>query len=363
MRFVRSSLLFAALALLLVATRASATPTAAFTHSPAVPNPGQLVTFDAGTSVCDVTPCTYSWDDVASDGPGAPDYPLGSGTPLTFTFRNAGTKYVRLIVTNRSGQSHAVQRDVVVAPAPLWVGDVDTCDASQWADLQDGRTPTLRALFGDTLFRALADNPSVADDTRTNNGCSGWFWVDDTISPTSGPRAEVLTDEHMRDGTEFWYGTSIYVDSDPNATIGFASGTHHTLTQWKGSSSGSPPLELGIGNWGRGNPGNGLVFIVARTDGNIRTAHTLVPLANIYDHWWDLAVRVKFSSDASVGEYEVWLDGRQVVSTRRDRTLVAGRDSYLKQGYYGGGNGNVILIDETRRGTSRWSVDPSLRYP
>jgi hypothetical protein len=93
-----------------------AAPTAAFGTAPEAPVANTSVTFDGSASSCAATPCTYSWQDDGSDGPGGTQWSLGSGKTMSFTFREAGTKAVRLIVTDARARSAAAQRDVVVSP-------------------------------------------------------------------------------------------------------------------------------------------------------------------------------------------------------------------------------------------------------
>jgi hypothetical protein len=102
----------------LLPATAGAAPTARFTWTPASPAVNQAVSFDGSTSSCDRSPCTYSWRDDGPDGPGGASWPLGTGVGLTFTFRNAGTKFVGLTVRNRSGSSSSVEHNVVVSSTP-----------------------------------------------------------------------------------------------------------------------------------------------------------------------------------------------------------------------------------------------------
>ena len=93
-------------------------PTASFTYSPASPVTGQSVTFDGASSTCPDGPCTYEWsDDGSTTRPIPPLWPLGSGQILQFTFSEAATKYVRLVVTDATGQTATVEHNVVVAEA------------------------------------------------------------------------------------------------------------------------------------------------------------------------------------------------------------------------------------------------------
>jgi hypothetical protein len=90
-----------------------APPSASFAYSPASPTTGQAVTFDASGSSCAATPCSYHWHDVGSSG--SDDYPLGDGQRISFTFQNAGTKYVQLVLTDASGLTDNVTQAVNVA--------------------------------------------------------------------------------------------------------------------------------------------------------------------------------------------------------------------------------------------------------
>ena len=89
-------------------------PVAAFVHSPTAPVTGDAVTFDASSSTCADTPCTYAWVDDGNDGPAGGQWPLGSGRILTFTFHGAGIKYVRLTVTDADGDKATILEPVTV---------------------------------------------------------------------------------------------------------------------------------------------------------------------------------------------------------------------------------------------------------
>jgi hypothetical protein len=90
-------------------------PVAAFVASPTAPVTGETVTFDASSSTCADTPCTYAWVDDGNDGPAGGQWPLGSGRILTFTFQGAGIKYVRLTVTDADGDKATILEPVSVA--------------------------------------------------------------------------------------------------------------------------------------------------------------------------------------------------------------------------------------------------------
>jgi hypothetical protein len=95
-------------------------PTASFTYAPSSPGVEQPVTFDATGSSCPDSPCTYGWsDDGSTTQPILPLWPLGSGQTLQFTFSVAGTKYVRLVVTDAIGRTATIEHDVLVEGSPL----------------------------------------------------------------------------------------------------------------------------------------------------------------------------------------------------------------------------------------------------
>ena len=114
-------------------------PTASFTYSPASPVAGQPVTFDGTRSTCPDGPCSYEWsDDGSITRPIPPLWPLGSGQTLQFTFSEAATKYVRLVVTDATGQTATVEHNVVVADASSPPGDISLPTVSGTAE--EGKT-------------------------------------------------------------------------------------------------------------------------------------------------------------------------------------------------------------------------------
>jgi len=95
-------------------------PTASFTYAPTSPVAGQALTLDGSNSTCSDGPCTYEWsDDGGETRPIPPQWPLGNGQTLKFTFSNPGTKYVRLVVTDATGQTATVERNIVVGTSSL----------------------------------------------------------------------------------------------------------------------------------------------------------------------------------------------------------------------------------------------------
>src|SRR5947208_1370715 len=86
-------------------------PVPAFTYSPSNPVTGSPVSFDGSASTCPASPCSYSWTDDADSSL------LGTGVQMSFTFRDAGTKHVRLTITDSQSRSASVEHDVAVSPS------------------------------------------------------------------------------------------------------------------------------------------------------------------------------------------------------------------------------------------------------
>jgi hypothetical protein len=101
------------------AASAIAAPTVRWSMSPVAPvYTGEAVTFDGSATTCDVAPCTYSWRDDGPDGPASPNYTLGSGAQMSFTFSQPGTIWARLTVRNASGQRASLMRSFSVLAGP-----------------------------------------------------------------------------------------------------------------------------------------------------------------------------------------------------------------------------------------------------
>ena len=95
--------------------KAAPAPTAGFVYAPSSPTVGQAVNFNATNSTCVDSPCTYEWSDDGSNvRPATVLWPLGNGQAMSFTFHEAGAKYVRLVVTNAEGKSSTVEHNVAV---------------------------------------------------------------------------------------------------------------------------------------------------------------------------------------------------------------------------------------------------------
>ena len=119
-------------------------PTASFIYSPTSLVAGQPVTFDGTSSTCPDGPCTYAWsDDGSTTRPIPPLWPLGGGQTLQYTFSSAGTKYVRLVITDAAGQTATVEHNVMVeASSPPPTAPSNTAPPAVSGSAQVGQTLT-----------------------------------------------------------------------------------------------------------------------------------------------------------------------------------------------------------------------------
>jgi hypothetical protein len=101
-------------------------PVAAYTDTPTAPSTGQAVTFDASSATCVDAPCSYTWQDDGTDGPGGRQWPLGSGRTMAFTFQGAGVKNVRVNVTDVDGDMATTMKAINVAAAGSTPPPADT---------------------------------------------------------------------------------------------------------------------------------------------------------------------------------------------------------------------------------------------
>lgn len=195
---------------------------------------------------------------------------------------------------------------------------------------------------------------TVVDGSSLLSGHQAFRFQSQTAAATDGPRAELAAwnpDQRFTEGMEVYVGDAIR----GQATSGWLSG-NATVMQFKNEGTGSPPLRLHIAYWGPGDANNGLMAITQQAS---NLWPLLVPMANIATAKY-IVQRIVFSSDASVGEYQVWVDDVEVVETRNVATLYAGLYSYLKQGLYGEQSNWVEWLG-AKVGTSYNSVDAASR--
>jgi hypothetical protein len=167
------------------------------------------------------------------------------------------------------------------------------------------------------------------------------------------------------EGGEFWFGDSIWLPVGHPVNVGGS----QTLIQWKNNSTGSPPLEVCIGqnsNYIRVQGGYGNPLGPRLTARNLALA--------TFGVWNRVVLHIKFSRFPATSLVEVWWNGTQVVSGYQpdggtlyptDGTNTATLPSYQKFGYYrdqaffttaAGWGVNSVMHSDFKIGTSYAAV-------
>lgn len=203
----------------------------------------------------------------------------------------------------------------LVAPAamaePIWVGDFETGDWSQWSseiDVHEGTTDRVQVVTEPVAQGRFALKTTVRHGDINNNGS----------------RAEVVLREPMfHQGDDVWFHWFTMFPEDYQPTEKWV-----LYTQWHSSGFGVP-LGFNLHD-------ETLSFRVMGHEYDRRsdwTGGTMWEAQLERGKWMEFLLHVKFS-DADDGFIEVWKDGEQIVAGTNHPTLDPGDYVYLKQGLY-----------------------------
>ncbi len=221
-----------------------------------------------------------------------------------------------------------------------WRGDYETGNFSQWGCGIQEKTSGRATIVNSPLRQGQHAARFEVDPGDNNVAGSG-----------TGERAEICSTQAQADGYdghEVWYAwstlfpTGFQAPSDGNWWSYFTQ-WHHT-----GPTGQAPAMNV---------LGNGTI--------NMRMAGGSNPSSPVYtnalvlsgwqhDVWYDFAVHIKWSSDPSIGFYEVFVNGKRATSIMHGPTLYTGQGIYMKQGYYREAQNytDVIYEDGVRVGNS-----------
>jgi hypothetical protein len=210
-----------------------------------------------------------------------------------------------------------------------------------------------------------------AGRTRRGSGFSGRFEVragDNPLSPTEMTERAEVGYTSFDEGDDIWLGWSTWFDSRLlNPTDTAATDVTNTFTQFhEGAPNVSiPPISMSIDTNNYAGPGYHMICRVS--GGAVNSANqpatppTRIDLGEIiYDKWVDFLIHVKFSSNPTVGKFEVFVNGVSKSGLLTLATMYPGRNNYFKQGYYRTPQAgtSVIWHDQTKIGATRASVTP-----
>jgi hypothetical protein len=230
--------------------------------------------------------------------------------------------------------------------AVLWSGNFDTGDFSQWDRLQ--------AEPGDASIVGLPhDGLALAAKFVVNPG-------DNPIN-SKGERTEVVASQSQTggyQGSAAWYGWSTFFPPELNAPTG----SWNIFTQWHQTlSDGCPPnIAFQIDN--SAIPTKIKFRVRGGTQSGCTPSSDMIwrPATLGLGTWLDFVLHVKWSSNASGGFVELFIDGTKVIPKTYLATLYVGQGCYLKQGFYRAPSSLISTIFDSgmRRGQSYADVAP-----
>jgi len=206
-------------------------PVPAFTYSPANPVVGSAVSFDGSSSTCAAAPCSFLWTDDVDNSQ------LGTGITISLTFQTAGTKKVRLTVTDAQSRAASVERDVIVSDTsnpPVVAGafyvstsgnDLNAgTSASPWRTIQKAAN-TLTA--GDTVIITAGTYNERVKITRS--GSSGKVITFQAQGPVVTQGFSIQASYVKVDGFEMVSTGSGWSDRSNGSGV-YLSGTNNTIS-------------------------------------------------------------------------------------------------------------------------------------
>jgi hypothetical protein len=382
------------------AMSAGKSPRATFTVSPAAPETGQEITFDASASTCWgsggwlASNCaTYAWadDGDATDPLDDPQWPLGSGKVLNFAFQGAGTKWVWLTLTDSAGRRTQTMTPVVVSnppppppPSPACSDGIDNdgdslidypndpgCSSATDIDETDvaAGTRTFDATYETAIvppWGSIQDcAPTTAFTRDSTHVFAGSWGAKAYVNGTCGfgsQRAEVLNTSgatnQYTEGEEAYFADSAYFASDFPTTQEGHCLFNQIHSEQRGQQGMSPAYATNCRK-----PAVEPHDVELRPSGGGCVYQTALPR----DTWLHFVIRMKFSTSTATGSYDVWygtgswpVTYTKVIDNCAIAALLSSTDyGYFKVGYYRGLNNTVaasIWHDDSRVGTTFASV-------
>jgi hypothetical protein len=233
----------------------------------------------------------------------------------------------------------------------VWRGDFETGDLSQWQRQS--------ACTGEGLTVADVGNTciTVVREPRREGAHAARFRLDPhSADASTAARAELYltpTRTGSFEGREWFYGWSTFLPSEGNDGWWSDGGDWNFITQFH-NADGDCGASLGIGIDATSREPHLYLELIRQRwrecgDDILVRKYILEPLR--LDHWYDFALRVRWSSDPQRGEVELWLDGKRVVKRTQWPTMHDQRGAYWKQGFYRGATGatNTVIHDNARR--------------
>lgn len=226
--------------------------------------------------------------------------------------------------------------------APVWVGDLETGDLSQWSGQLNGDVDgmTYINVTGEQVVQgAQAVKIELHNDAVWPNGLKR---VELNHSPGDGRTAE---------GAVLYFAWSFYLPetlpSDPSQQIGY----------WESNQSYQQMMAFEIS-------GERMSFSTRQPSNVIHWDQDGVATAGV---WHRVAMRIAWSKDPALGAVDVWFDGEQVVTAGAAKTLADDNNHFTQVGLLRGQvefqDVPTIYIDDAVEGDNLEDVHPDLDPP
>lgn len=218
--------------------------------------------------------------------------------------------------------------------APVWVGDFETGDVSQWNNALNGEH--ISVVDDPTIQGAHAGHIQLTNDAVWSNGLKR---VELHHSPDDG-----RTDE----GKELYFGWSFFLPqtltTDPTQQIGY----------WETDQSYHQLMAFEVS-------GEHLSFSTRYPNNNVQWEADGMATANT---WHRIAMHIFWSQDPDQGYVDVWYDGAKVVDHGGAQTLFDTNSAFTQVGLLRGQiefqDSPIIILDDAVEGDSLADVHPDL---
>lgn len=223
--------------------------------------------------------------------------------------------------------------------APVWVGDFETGDLSQWSYLLNSDVDGMTYSQADTQIvtqGTYAGRIELHNDAVWGNGLKR---VELQHAPASGRTAE---------GQTTYFAWSFYLPEalpvDPGQQIGY----------WESNGSYQQMMAFDVA-------GERITFSTRRPDNVVQWEQDGAATPG---QWHRIAMGIAWSTNVDLGRVDVWFDGEQVVTAAAAQTLADGNDHFTQVGLLRGqiefADVPVIYIDDAVEGDSLEDVHPEL---
>jgi hypothetical protein len=236
---------------------------------------------------------------------------FGTGSSWTARTLPAGSYVCALsvfVTDPASGVVKECDAPATSQAAVLWKGDYETGDFSQWW-LREWSQNNSQGFTPSQVGNSTA---SIVGAPTAQGSYAAKFQLFPTTGTSSVDRAEIVATQQEAGGypgDDWYYGW--WTDfPGPSQQWWSKGGDWNAFTQFASTDGSGGWLGFGVDD----TTGTPRIFMDAPTG-----HYTLTNLQ--YDHWYHFVLHVKWSTSSSVGLFELWLDGNNVIPLTPAQTL------------------------------------------